>query len=193
MNEMVANVIDIDPEHRYLVEYDWDNEMEWVIGDSIGFQTTRIARGLNRIVTYDKYGKVFERIVSEQSPDDFVNGWSKVERIFALYLRLSGVRYKHIELQGHSQGEWCEGIAYLPENETLYNKDGRDKLDSRIALLRDWWRGDVYQVTSQELVTYYTPDGRKTYQQWERVEGSDTFGGIVGNITLDTCNELFGY
>jgi hypothetical protein len=186
MNE-IANVIEVDSTHRFLVEYDNASDFEWVVGDSLGFQTTQIARFMNPLRTTDKYADVFQRIVSGQYPDDFVGGWGKVERIFTLYLRLSGVPYKRVSLQGHSQGEWCEGIAYLTEGVS------QGQLDYLISDLEGWWKGDVYQVTRQELVAYYTADGKKTYKQWEQVEGSDTLGGITGDITLDTCNEMFGY
>jgi hypothetical protein len=190
----IAKEIEVDSTHRYLVEYDNGSDFEWVVGDSLGFQATQVARFMNPLRTRDQYGDVFQRIVSEQYPDDFVGGWWKVERIFTLYLRLSGIPYKRVSLQGYSQGEWCEGIAYLPEGlSRRWRKDGRERLDSLISTMEDWWRGDVYQVTSQELVTYHTADGKKTYQRWEQVEDSDVFGGITGDITLDTCNEMFGY
>jgi hypothetical protein len=143
-----------------------------------------------------QFGGVSKTKTSKQwvGRENLGGGWWKVERIFTLYLRLSGIPYKRVSLQGYSQGEWCEGIAYLPEGlSRRWRKDGRERLDSLISTMEDWWRGDVYQVTSQELVTYHTADGKKTYQRWEQVEDSDVFGGITGDITLDTCNEMFGY
>jgi len=196
--EQVANIIpvpDSDTE-RYLVEYEWDSEYEWVVSDLLGFQTTHADRNISRVNTTDRFQTVYQRIVDSIEPNDYVGGWDKVEQVFSRYLTLSGVPNKVIVLQGYSQSEWARGVVYLSDvAEAMGYKIGYtndERLEKLISDLKAWWRGDVYRVTKQELVTYHTPDGTKTYQRWEEVEDLDALSGITDEVTLEMCQAWIG-
>jgi hypothetical protein len=196
--EQVANIIpvpDSDTE-RYLVEYEWDSEYEWVVSDLLGFQTTHGEHYNREIHTSDRFFAVYMRIVQSVVPEYYSGGGDKVAEIFSQYLTFSGIPNKVITLQGYSQGEWAKGVVYLSDvAEAMGYKIGytnEERLEKLISDLESWWRGDVYRVTKQELVTYHTPDGSKTYQRWEEVEDLDALSGITDEVTLEMCQAWIG-
>jgi len=92
------------------------------------------------------------------------------------YLSGKGYEVLTVNLRGYSQSEWMDVILWTKKD--LYNGEttARSVLDYTARDLGCWFRGDVYAIAVEELVTYYGPND-KTIEQWETVEHIDPVFG----------------
>ena len=99
------------------------------------------------------------------------------------HLARKGFECQFLALRGSSQGEWHDVVIYWPKSCNY-----RDTWEE----LREWYRGMVYDVSLEELVSYYGSNGRHM-EIWETTEsiGRVMFTG-TDNFTLEYCQDLLG-
>lgn len=99
------------------------------------------------------------------------------------HLARAGYNCEFVALRGYSQGEWHDVVIYWPDNMDLTGLWDE---------LRAWYRGDVFAVHLEQLVSYYGTNGRHL-EQWESVDSvcqvifTDDY-----KFTADNCAELVG-
>lgn len=103
-------------------------------------------------------------------------------RAIGMYFNLLGLNYEIVTLQGYSQGEWAKVVIYTLDPE------GNDYLSHAIDSIRQWFNGDIYQVSKQSLQTYVnTQDPEDVIQKWQT---DDTIWGISLNKEEDLITYL---
>jgi hypothetical protein len=87
----------------------------------------------------------------------------------------AGMNYKIVHLQGYSQGEWHELIVYGTHDIDVLSSVGRE--------LDQWYKGDVYVISLEELHTYANVNNTDdTHSHWEVTEA---IGGVYLDNYLD--------
>lgn len=167
MKETVQ-VHQLDAKSRVAVYYEEDYER---IVDSLqnagvsGIQTIKHGRFMSPIGTSDSIADVVSRIrYSYQWRYDCD---AKVEEVLTRYLKQAGIPFIQKTLQGYSPSEWHDVVIYaVDKGMTL------EALEAEVEFIDALYKGDVFRLVVEELVTY-TADNGNTIQRWEEVEGVD--------------------
>jgi len=164
------NELPLGDKHRiaiYRQEWDTPNPLE-AYYDSTSCWTVRTARGLNPIFSAvdDGTEELIRRVTAETESHTYADLQNEI--VDALERSEFEFVVMPASLQGYSQGDWLDVILFQergvePESAT------RVLLDHVRLDLEAWFRGDVYVIALEELVTYTAPNG-KTIDRWEAVE-----------------------
>jgi hypothetical protein len=167
---------------------DWrqDGPFDW------GFlfvQTLRKDNGMSELTTDDGHRDSIHEI-QENNPHTSYDGYSR-ERLdkrneweraaITRHLTRAGYDCTFAELRGYSQGEWLDAVIYAKAGEIT-------DLAETVEEINAWFRGDVYTLALEELVTYTAPNG-STIERWE---AEDSIGGVILTepLTLELAKEL---
>lgn len=169
------NWIVLDPHHRIAMYRDnvpmLNNPLEEA-GGEVGCFPVRTARGLNGIFAdlpvCDELMELSKAALHKEI------GYDHDELTVDMIKHLHGMGYEtmELELRGYSQGEWIDVILWVKkgaESESILKHTARD--------LGCWFRGDVFMVAVEELVTYYGSNDREIVR-WEILESVDPAYGI---------------
>ena len=130
-----------------------------IIGDELGVFTLKVARGLKEI----EGGKLTGELNSLARN---VHEW-QLESACRKYLTLTGLEFMEVNLQGYSPSEWATVLVY---------GDG-PWINEAAKSLKAWFRGDVYTIAHEQLVTYTATNGN-TIERWEVI---DSLGGVLAD------------
>lgn len=172
MFDTLENWIPMGDKHRIALhrqEFASDNPLT-AYYDHVGCWTVNQARGLNPIhVNVDDNVQETIRRVTEETESN--NYRDLTNEIVDELERIHGLVVLPLSLQGYSQGEWMEVVLFTKPTiapETV----ARNTLDHVRQDFTAWFRGDVYGLAVEELITYTAPNG-KTIDRWETVEDVD--------------------
>jgi len=171
MFDTLENWIPMGEKHRIALhrqEFASDNPLT-AYYDHVGCWTVNQARGLNPIhVNVDD--NVQETILRVTEETESNNYRDLTNEIVDELERIHGLIVLPLSLQGYSQGEWMEVVLFTRPSVTRMAA-----LNSLEHIRQDftaWFRGDVYGLAVEELITYTAPNG-KTIDRWETVENVD--------------------
>lgn len=168
LNEYLTN--QLDATNRIAVYYDEAvYSYEDVIGDGLGVFTIRKAWNQSDI-NEGEFKDELERLSNRL---DYMNAEQR-ESAVRKYLTITGQDFKIVELQGYSQSEWQTVIVYA--------KDTSEWLDGAIDGLKTWYRGDVYTLVHEQLITYTAPNGNML-ERWESVDS-------IGSVLAETVDDV---
>ena len=172
------NWIDLNQMARIAIYRDetpvFENPLE-EMGGEVGCFPVRTARGLNGVFAdLEVCDELMELSKAALQKAEF--DYDSLTDEMVEYLSGKGYEVLPVNLRGYSQGEWMDVILWTKKD--LYNGEAvaRNVLDHTARDLGCYFRGDVYVVAVEELVTYYGPDD-KTIQQWETVDHIDPVFG----------------
>jgi hypothetical protein len=164
LNEYLT--LEISPTERVAVyQEEGCYPVEDFVGDELGIFTLHKDRFLSNIEQGD-YTKELHELVDKVNRDQEQSAIGK-------YLSTAGFKYKFVSLRGHSQSEWAEVVIYGKEDWMLSNED----------TLKAWFRGDVFTLAHEKLVTFTSPDSDRTIDSWEII---DSIGGVMLENYEDT-------
>lgn len=159
---LTTNISDTE---RVAVYYDeWLCSIEDLTGEGYGVYSIRKPNHLGDIKSgplSDELDRLTRYLEPHQEPS-----------AIGKYLTLSGMNYHQHALRGSSQSDWAEVFVY---GDGDWIKEATNALDA-------WFRGDVYYVRHEKLITYTADDGT-TITQWR---DEDAISGITG----DTAEEI---
>ena len=138
--------------------------------DHVGCWTVNQARGLNPIHANvdDNVQETIRRVTEETESNNYRDLTNEIVHELE---RIHGLVVLPLSLQGYSQGEWMEVVLFTMP--TIQPQSvARNTLDHVRQDLTAWFRGDVYRLAVEELITYTAPNG-KTIERWEPVEDVD--------------------
>jgi hypothetical protein len=161
--EQPLTTIMIDETHRLAVYYDTDfyDEPPYEWGNYQSF-TVRKSSWAKEIVTPDEHTDALQAIVDNLPYNTRVGGDQPREVALHKHLERAGMVGEIVSLYGATQSIWAEVLVYLPKHEAEY-------LDIHTKTLRQYYAGEVYYITYQELIIYTAPNGN-TIERWETVE-----------------------
>jgi hypothetical protein len=134
-----------------------------ILGDFTGVQTLDIDRGLGELTTNDKHRDKIAEIVSW-----YGRHAKETETAIAKHLTRAGLSYEFVSLRGYSQSDWAEVVIYA-------DKEFFGNLTAEKNVLDAWFKGEIYNLTLENLKTYKAEDG-ESLGRW-RIE--DTLSQIV--------------
>jgi len=141
--------------------------------DEVGAWSVSQARGFNpmRVNVDDNVGETIRRVTEETEADNYRDLTNEIVHELE---KIHGLVVLPVSLQGYSQGDWMEVVLFMkPTAPSGYSPNStRAVLDHVRQDLTAWFRGDVYGLAVEELITYTAPNG-KTIDRWEPVEDVD--------------------
>ena len=172
MFETLENWIPMGEKHRIALhrqEFASENPLT-AYYDDVSCWSISQARGLNPIHANvdDNVLETIHRVTAETESNNYRD---LTNEIVDELERIHGLVVLPVSLQGYSQGEWMEVVLFMKptiESEAV----ARNVLDHVRQDLTAWFRGDVYGLAVEELITYTAPNG-KTIDRWETVEDVD--------------------
>jgi len=136
----------------------------------VGCWTIRVARGLNGMFSGDAD---LLKSLTELGKNTEASDYANLQNEVVDYLeREHGMVVMPLSLQGYSQGEWMDSVLWIHPDAIV----GDGEQAARVVLehvaedLGCYFRGDVYTLVLEELITYTAPNG-KTIDRWEPVDG----------------------
>jgi len=137
--------------------------------DDVSCWTVSMARGLNPIHANvdDNVRETIHRVTAETESDNYRDLTNELVHELE---KVHGLVVMPVSLQGYSQGEWMEVILFTKPAIGYFT--ARNSLEHVRQDLTAWFRGDVYGLAVEELITYTAPNG-KTIDRWEPVEDVD--------------------
>jgi hypothetical protein len=138
------------------------------VGDELGIFTLHKDRSLSNIEQGEHSAALHELM-------DRVNRHQE-ESAIGKYLSLHNLHYRFVSLQGYSQSDWAEVVIYADDLSALYSEDN----------LKSWFRGDVYYLSHEKLVTFTSPDSDRTIDSWETIDS-------IGAVILDTPEDVISF
>ena len=172
MFETLENWVPMGEKHRIALhrqESDSENPLT-AYYDNAGCWTVSMARGLNPIHANvdDNVRETILRVTAETESDNYRDLTNEIVHELE---KIHGLVVLPVSLQGYSQGEWMEVVLFTMP--TIQPQSvARNTLDHVRQDLTAWFRGDVYRLAVEELITYTAPNG-KTIERWEPVEDVD--------------------
>ena len=168
-NDTVENWVPLGEKHRIALhrqEYASENPIT-AYYDHIGCWTVTQARGLNPIHVNvdDNVQETIRRVTDETESNNYRDLTNEIVHELE---RIHGLVVLPVSLQGYSQGEWMEVVLFVKPGNELGGVV-ENVLDHIRQDLTAWFRGDVYIITLEELITYTAPNG-KTITRWEGVD-----------------------
>ena len=179
--------IELNDTHRYAAypsneRYDYLHDQEW---DNWGLYTVAIDRSYVPLSldTFDLNDQLSR--IQEWQRHDWNNG--ELETALTKSITRNGYSHIYLNLHGYSQSDWAYVVLYWKE-EWLSDVSGL------INELEAWFRGDVYTIALEELVTYTNaarPMG--IIERWEIV---DSISQIIltddHEFSLENCQSYLG-
>ena len=165
------NELPLGDNHRIAIYRQEDAESPFNLYDLLGCFPTNVAWGYNGFFSGDK--NILEEL-TRLARDTEAGSPKDLEQELTDYLvNEHGMRVMPFSLRGYSQSEWMDVILWMsPENGT----DIADEILKEFGMELDaYFKGDVFYVQLEQLVTYYGPNG-KTISRWEALDGVDTMG-----------------
>lgn len=127
---------------------------EDIVGDLIGVQTLDIDRGLAPIQTKDEHRDQIAEIIERLG-----RRGEETETAISKHLTRAGLSYEFVSLRGYSQSDWAEVVIYG-------DKEFFGSLKTEAIVLDAWFKGEVYNLTLENLKTYTAEDG-ESLGRWE--------------------------
>lgn len=174
-NDTLENWIELDAHHRIAIRRDDTgipvNPVAEMEGE-VGCWTLRMARGYNGLFEVDDEIAGGIRNVIDTTESD---NYRDLETEVIDYLeREHGLTVLSLSMTGYSQGEWMDVLLWTKARPDEGGEPVARNVLSHVARdLTCWFRGDVYTLSVEELVTYYGPND-KYIERWELVEDVDT-------------------
>jgi hypothetical protein len=188
MDNKPQAIIEISDGLRVAAYYDeWrqDGPFDWGV---LFVQTLRKDNYMSELTTDDGHRSAI-REIQENNPHTSYDGYSR-ERLdkrneweraaITRHLTRAGYDCTFAELRGFSQGEWLDAVIYAKAGEIRDLAETVDEINA-------WFRGDVYTLALEELVTYTAATG-STIERWE---AEDSIGGVILTepLTLELAKE----
>lgn len=161
------------------LDSDWYS-FEDILGDGLHMQPINFFHDYSRdaFSTDEDHSHQIARLVDAFHYYNHPNNYVELrQRAVGLYLASVGVPYRFVSLRGYSQGEQVDVV--------LYGNDASDtwilEKDSDKAV-QAWFRGDVYTVSLERLVTWRGDNGDIKFE-WDVVES-------VGACLIESDEDL---
>jgi hypothetical protein len=129
-------------------------DFDEILSDFIGVQTLDIDRGLRELATNDKHRDKIAEIVSW-----YGRHAKETETAIAKHLTRASLSYEFVSLRGYSQSDWAEVVIYA-------DKEFFGNLTAEKNVLDAWFKGEIYNLTLENLKTYKAEDG-ESLGRWE--------------------------
>jgi hypothetical protein len=142
--------------------------VEDFVGDELGIFTLHKDRSLSNIERGEHSAALHELL-------DRVNR-DQEESAIGKYLSLHNLHYKFVSLRGYSQSDWADVVIYGREEWMLSNED----------TLKSWFRGDVFTLSHEQLITFTSSDSDRVIEQWETLDS-------IGAVILDTPEDVIDF
>ena len=179
--------IELNGKHRYAAylsteRYDYLCDQEW---DNWGLYTVAIDRSYAPLSldTFDLNDQLAQ--IQEWQQHDWNNG--ELETALSKSISRNGYSHIYLNLRGYSQSDWAYVVLY-------WNEDWLSDVSGIINELEAWFRGDVYTIALEELVTYTNaarPMG--IIERWEIVDStSQVILSDDKEFSLETCESYLG-
>jgi len=137
-------------------------DIDEIYGDNIGvfdLTTSGSQYGLNNGIFTTDLDRLTWNI-------DYWDKRDRRERAAELFLELNEYDYRTITLSGSSQSEWARVIVYSDR------ANGAEiDLDNAVKMIRNWFRGEVYEMALENLVVYTAEDGAQI-TRWENEDSA---------------------
>lgn len=171
MFDTLENWIPLGQMHRIALhrqETPAENPLEW---GEVGCFPIRVARGYNGFFSGDK--NLLEELRREFENSEANTVEDRQNELIHYLEREYGMTVLPVSLTGYSQGEWMDVLLWTkPDADFGGEPVARNVLSHTARDLMSYFRGDVYVLAVEELVTYYGPNG-KTIERWETSEDVD--------------------
>jgi hypothetical protein len=138
--------------------------VEDFVGDELGIFTLHKDRHLSNIEQGTENG-LLHRLMDKVNRD-------QEESAIGKYLATAGFSYKFVSLRGYSQSDWADVVIYAKDPSLLLNEDS----------LKSWFRGDIYYLSHEKLVTFTSPDSDRVIESWETLDS-------IGAVMLDNYED----
>lgn len=135
------------------------------VGDELGIFTLHKDRSLSNIEQGD-YTKELHELMDRVNRD-------QEESAIGKYLATAGFYYRFVSLRGYSQSDWADVV--------IYSKDATDLTYE--TNLESWFRGDIYTLSHEKLITFTSPDTDRVIESWEIL---DSIGAVMLENYEDT-------
>lgn len=164
LNEYLT--LEISETERVAVYQDeYSHPVEDFVGDELGIFTLHKAQWLHSIEQGTETA-LLHRLMDKVNRDQEQSAIGK-------YLATAGFDYRFVSLTGYSQSEWADVVIY-----------GRgDWVHNSMDTLLAWFRGDIYSLAHERLVTFTSPDSDRVIKSWETI---DSIGGVMLENYEDT-------
>lgn len=177
MFDTLENWVPLGEKHRIALHRSetpvFENPIE-TLGGEVGCFPVRTARGLNGVFgdleTCDELMQISKDALLKADYDTDTPTEDLIK-----HLEGKGLEVLPVDLRGYSQGEWMDVLLWTSRDKYGLEDNGpvaRNFLEHVSSDLGCWFRGDVYTLAVEELVTYHGPNG-KTIVRWETVENVD--------------------
>jgi hypothetical protein len=132
-------------------DYHAESPLEY-LGNDIGIFTMSMARGYTPLSV--ELDDINQRLANIQYNSSDFSG--AIDKLF----RRADMNYRVLHLQGYSQSEWLEAIIYGTVDDDVLASTGR--------ILDKWFKGDIYTLSIEKLVTYANVDNTDdTHSHWQ--------------------------
>lgn len=179
----IAEVFEIDDTNRFALYYDYytDNPLEdWDNWDGLGsivYREPYLAHYVRDPYTNDIGANELIQHWIDQGVDDIV---------IVARLNRHGYIARTVSLYGSSQNDWLDVIAYTKPSENMTEPNDLKKW---LEPVQQFWQGDVYIVSREQLVVYTNAESGNTIERWEPI---DSVGGCYLEYGV-TVEELAQY
>lgn len=129
------------------------------------------------VLERDRYLSDFSRGEHTDSLHSLLNriDHSQYESAVGKYLSLAGLHYTRLSLRGYSQGDWAEVI--------IYGDDTWATSKETAESVKSWFRGDIYDLAHEKLLTFTSEDSDRVIKSWEVL---DSIHGVMLESYEDT-------
>lgn len=172
-NDTLENYVPLGDKHRIALhrqESESENPLT-AYYDHVGCWTVAEGRGLNpvHVNVDDNVQETIRRVTDETESNNYRDLTNEIVHDLE---RIHGLVVLPVSLQGYSQSDWMEVVLFTKPT-VGPQSIARNTLDHIRQDLTAWFRGDVYIIALEELITYTAPNG-KTITRWETVEDVDS-------------------
>ena len=175
MTNTPTNVYEVSDNKRIAIYPDYSFESPWENWDYVGIHTIRVA---DRMVAPEAKTEHTDNLTDIVEQGEGSHG-------VAEYFKARGLDYHVAYLQGYSQSEWADVI--------IYDLGNKENLDGYVTEAKQYWRGDVYRIVPEVLVTYTQLSNGNTISRWEEDEDEDSVGEVYldyGTLTDEIATSL---
>lgn len=189
-NDTLENWVALGDKHRVAIHRQDSFTENPLIYTDIGCFPIQAARGFNGIFAGDE-GLLQELRREFENSEAPTTGDRRNELVHYLE-REYGMTVISVNLRGHSQGDWMDVILWHKSDPNLGGEQASlTILDHVSRELGCYFRGDVYELSLEELITYTASNG-KTIERWEPVEDTPIVGDVY-YVDRPEIDELMDY
>jgi hypothetical protein len=161
--------LEISPTERVAVYIEQDYfPVEDFVGDELGIFTLHKDRSLSNIERGEHSPALYE-LLNRVNRD-------QEESAIGKYLSLHNLHYKFVTLRGYSQSDWADVVIYADDPAILDSDES----------LKSWFRGDVFMLCHEQLITFTSSDSDRVIEQWETLDS-------IGAVILDTPEDVIDF